>query len=397
MVSDPGKHRKKRIIFIAPLLVIGLLIFQILIPSCGGDQKANQAENTNITEGTDDSPVPQSPPDKNIGSDSACSNPYCVTERSDLGRLWYCGEPTDPAGCGCVEHYMQFPDKTASHAAPLPGGATELNRDIQRIRNGGVEPIGRSMTSDELAGIVSKQLNVDFIIDDINGRVMEVLLVADKKQSGIVQRKLVFSDPYVGSFEGLLMYPEGQSGLPAIIALHGHSDSPQTFYERTLRKKGPGEGFALLIPSCRALCSENAEHVVTEKLLVNGFTVQGLRLYETLLMLKYLQYLDHESGLVDSARVGLIGHSAGAVSVILAMRALPQGTFGAYAADYTSRFCWPDQEILTSDNIPGLWPYHQQINDFDGKLLPRRDDFLACGYEQLNHKHVWDFLKKRLR
>lgn len=57
----------------------------------------------------------------------------------------------------------------------------------------------------------------------------------------------------------------------------------------------------------RAMVCSRRENDLSIELLKNGLTLMGIRVYETLLMEKYLQHL----AVVDSRRIGLLGHSGG--------------------------------------------------------------------------------------
>jgi len=61
---------------------------------------------------------------------------------------------------------------------------------------------------------------------------------------------------------------------------------------------------------------DKAERDLSLRFLREGFTLMGLRVYETMLALKYLRGLKD----ADPSRIGVMGHSGGCVVVNLLVR-----------------------------------------------------------------------------
>ncbi|GAI30121.1 unnamed protein product, partial [marine sediment metagenome] len=80
--------------------------------------------------------------------------------------------------------------------------------------------------------------------------------------------------------------------FPVIIGLHGHRETNVIFRDNYFGIDFVARGFLVIIPTFRAMNIDKEEDAVTRKLCLNGFTLMGLRVYETLLVIKYLKYLD---------------------------------------------------------------------------------------------------------
>jgi hypothetical protein len=111
--------------------------------------------------------------------------------------------------------------------------------------------------------------------------------------------------------------------------------------------------------------------LVTEALLRAGFSFVGLRLYETLLTLRYAASLPH----VDRCRVGMMGHSGGAISGNASIRVA--SGISAWVSDLTSEYYVEGPEGgVTDETSPGLYALHPLINDFTSAPMP----VLEVGY-----------------
>jgi len=182
---------------------------------------------------------------------------------------------------------------------------------------------------------------------------------------GVVRRKLLFWDAEVGSFEALLLLPAGEGPHPAILGLHGHRDDPEVFAADYLGERLAEVGFAVLMPRLRLHDCSMVENYVARGLLKGGRTLMGLRVYETLLMEKYLRWLDA----VDARRVGLLSHSGGSSTANLAVRL--SDAFRAHVVDYQvdyRNFCGPLD--VHCETVPALVPLAADVNYFAALDVP---------------------------
>lgn len=157
-------------------------------------------------------------------------------------------------------------------------------------------------TSD-LRGKIIQELKIDFLVRGIHRRNMVVTLVAERRGKGFFEKEMLFTDPQVGTFPVLLLVPDKERiAKSAVIGLHGHDGSFWDF-QSIIGRQLAAEGFPVIMPSFRAF-SVPVDVVLSEELYLNGFTLSGLRVYESLLLIKYLKYKGFNT-------FGIIGHSAG--------------------------------------------------------------------------------------
>ena len=148
-------------------------------------------------------------------------------------------------------------------------------------------------------------------------RLLLVSTLDERSVSGIAERRLLLGDPEVGTFEALLLLPPGPGPHAAIIGLHGHRERAREFAQVHLGYELARRGFVVLIPTIRAHDCSPIGTWISYELLRSNSTLLGLKVYEVLLLRKYLGSLEA----VDSSRVGLLGHSGGSILASLAARA----------------------------------------------------------------------------
>lgn len=261
----------------------------------------------------------------------------------------------DRSGCrrGCESGYWEF---LSRHSAE-PGVLTdsELSALLERADSAPM-PKPRKLSSADLGRRVRQVLGIDFLLAGLEARPLTVSELDRRSGPGFVERRLLFDDPEVGSFEGLLLLPAAAGPHAAVIGLHGHRDDAETFAEDYLGRKLAGLGFVVLMPTFRLHDCSRAESKIAIELLKNGFTLMGFRVYETLLLANYLAHLEG----VDAKRIGLIGHSGGSSVANLAVRV--SDVFAAkvtdYQVDYRNR-CRRDR--VHCETLPALVPLSAQI------------------------------------
>jgi hypothetical protein len=215
------------------------------------------------------------------------------------------------------------------------------------------------------------------LLDGIDERELDVITSSTKDLGDATERDLVIVDPYVGTFKGILLTPKGPGPFPAVVAIHGHPDDAEIYRDSFHGKDFPSHGYAILMLTMRAMAIDASEHGITVDLLRGGFTLVGLRDYETLLGFKYLRFLAQKGRGIDDARVGLIGHSGGSSASDLTVRIEPR--FKAYVSDnsvdwHRSDSAWGqitgDLEPYHCETVPALYPINDQIRDFSTSKTP---------------------------
>ncbi|MCZ7583374.1 MAG: hypothetical protein M5R36_08615 [Deltaproteobacteria bacterium] len=295
-----------------------------------------------------------------IGTD--CENEYCVTEIDDPGAVWKC----EGRQHSCMEDYLAFPSLAEPFAHPISEAA--LERQINEILKGDVPTRTKAIAPEALAGLLTDAMNVGFLRDGINKRPLTVTQTYAIETETYRERELLFTDPYVGTFKGLLLTPLGDGPHPAVIALHGHWDTPESYRDFNGGADFPQRGLAILILAVRVFGADENEDLVTRIMLRSGFSMMAIRHYETLLGLRYLQYREN----VDNDRIGLIGHSGGSVASNLTIRLEP--AFRAYVSDCEGIYFNIGLDgLLIDETTPALYPFYPLINDFATSPRPVLD------------------------
>lgn len=284
---------------------------------------------------------------------------YNVLERYDPDRL----QDQDDPGAD-IDDYQTFVQLAREYADPI--SVKDIRRQLNEIAAGAVEIIPSLDPGDNLGETIAEVLNIGFLLERINERLLVVTAIEITETKDYVERHLLFEDPWVGVFEGYLLTPNGDGPFPGVVAIHGHFEDAAAYRDNYHGIEYPINGHAILMLTMRAMDNDAYERDISLELLTNGFTLMGLRAYETLLGVKYLRYLST----VDEKRIGLIGHSGGSAACNLTVR-LDAG-IGAYVSDMVSEYAewWPDQDFIHCETIPELYPYHELVNDFSTGITP---------------------------
>jgi len=281
-----------------------------------------------------------------------------VLVNESQGSEWDCRHKR---GCDCVDGYLQFLEM--ARAGDNAKTEDELKGSFRNADEGRVAQ--ESVTPKELADRLVRILNVDFFWDNIESELLHVTIAQKREHQNYFEQELLLSNEYVGTWRAILLLPKGPGPHPAIVALHGHGDSPESFRDRLFGKDYPAHGYAILIPAFRLMCGGASEGKISKELLLHGHSLLGVRCYETLLAVKFL--LANKA--VDSERLGLIGHSGGSALGNLVFRIDPR--FRACVTDNVSTYHRSVSERggfddnYFDDMLPGLFPLHEAINDFE--------------------------------
>ena len=296
----------------------------------------------------------------NIGQENLVSRDFInVIESENYGADWDCN---DSCGCDCMDDYLKLLELAADYSDPIT--LEELERQIEAIESGEVREYQPPLSPFELKYKLTEILNIGFLVDGLDRRPLEVITISRHESEDYYERKLLFRDPWVGTFKGILLTPKGNGPFPGIIANHGHCDNAEGYMFEYRGSEFPSHGYAILMLTSRVFCTTIEEGSITRAMLLDGFTMLGIRHYETLLGLKYMRYLSQ----VDNGSIGLIGHSGG--SVHGNVKVCIEDQFKAYVSDCESDYLGGHEDHMLDDFCPELWPYHKLINSFKGALVP---------------------------
>ncbi len=307
---------------------------------------------------------------------AAASDASAVVEAEDLGAAWTCEVRDD-----CWDHYLDFLTLASDHASPIAGGA--LGRQLAEIELQQVPLHGKPPTGDLSADLIAA-LNMDFLFDGVEERPLTVTVIEREQLPAYTRLRVLLHDPYVGTFDALLLTPYSEEPVPAVVALHGHGDCPETYIDHYRGWTYPHAGYAFLAIGLRAAEGGGpgtVEEMVATRLLLDGFSLVGLHAYEATLGLRYLQHLPA----VDGDRVGLIGHSGG--SAIGNLTVHMHDGFAAYVSDMAATYYHPGNDETT----PALYPFHKLIEDFTTCRTPVLVvDYDAAGFP-MQGEAMFDF------
>ncbi len=240
------------------------------------------------------------------------------------------------------------------------------------------------LISQDIRTTIIEGLDIDFLIDGLNERELKVTTVMINESKEITEKMLVFTDPYVGKFHVSLLIPKKkQFPLPSIIALHGHiasySNLTFSFAHRYFLAKN---GFVVIAPFFRAMDGAAPEINISTELAESGLSLMGLRVYETLLVEKYIRSLE----IVDNQRIGLMGHSGGSTTV--ALSAWVSQDFKTLAKDMgVFLLAWGEEfqsEDFHCQDIPRLAYFEPQIANLSSVIHAKKE--FNYGYENQQYE-----------
>lgn len=310
-----------------------------------------------------------------------------VRVRFDPEYVWSCAD-NEP----CVADYEGFLARAADAARPIDQAT--LDRQLLDIARGEVAVLDPGLAPDELRRRVVDGLNTDWLVAGVGTRPLEVIVTAESASEFYRETDLVLRDPLVGDIPALLLRPLADGPFPAIVAVHGHGDDARIYRDAYHGGEYPGHGYAILLLTMRAMGIDEAEHDISEQLLRGGFTLIGLRSYESLLGLEYLRSRSDVRG----DRIGLVGHSGGSSTgnlTVRVMRSEGPARFQAYVSDHQVDFFVSGIfEPYHCETVPALYPLHRAINDLASAPIPTLT--LPYGYP-FGAGRIFDFLDTHLK
>jgi len=281
-----------------------------------------------------------------------------VIERTDLSLDFEC------KNMNCLEPYYQFPERHKKYSKRI--SQNELRDQINMassLINANTNSLFE-LSSEELNKIILEGLNIGFLLEGINKRPLTVTTISEHIYDDYLERNLLFEDVHVGKFRALILIPKvNKSSFPALLGLDGHRSTRNRFKDEFMGLELMREGFVVLMIGFRAMNLGNDEVKISRKLLLHGFSLMGIRVYESLLLLKYLLYLNK----VDNKRIGIIGHSGGSSIAHLIVRLTSH--IRAKVTDFDNDYLDMSGPIHC-ERIPNLSYYHKTITDDSSLSIP---------------------------
>ena len=280
-----------------------------------------------------------------------------VTWVQDAEATWGCAD--DPEGC--IDTYLGLPAQWATYGDPI--SESTLEDQLDAMADGDVEILGPDDVSDSaLDSIVSRELTMGFLLDGLDERELTVTELVQEQKSGYRELHLIIDDPWVGDFFALLLIPDGADSdpVPGVLSVHGHGQQAGDVLEDLFGREYPAHGYALMTFTFRGMGADESEDEATRALLLEGFTLEAVRIYESLLALKILRWLEE----VDAERLAVVGHSGGSLAWNLAVRGNPP--IRALVSDLQGTYYDLWKGWVLDDTIPGLHPYYPAINELSG-------------------------------
>ncbi len=295
--------------------------------------------------------------------DAVSTSSGTVHVRTELGRAPHCAD-NEP----CIDEYQRFVELAAPHARPIDQAT--LDGSLLAIARGEVPVLESTLPPSDVRAAVIDGLGIAFLLDDLATSALDVIVTAEHASEYYRETDLVLVDPWVGEVPAILLRPLGPGPYPAVVAVHGHGDDAAIYRDSYHGSEYPGHGYAILMLTMRAMGIDADEHAISRELLREGFSLIGLRVYESLLGLEYLRSRDD----VRADRVGLIGHSGGSSTGNLTVRVMPANAdegFQAYVSDHhVSYFSSSPVEPYHCETVPALYPYHPAIDDLARAPVP---------------------------
>lgn len=282
-----------------------------------------------------------------------------VTDR--LGASPPCADPAT-----CTSDYEAFRIRAAAYARPIE--LASVPGELRRIDAGEVEQVTPRLDAEAMRQVVLDRLGIAFLMPGLEGRTLEVEVISREPREGYTESELVFHDPWVGAFGGILLVPSAPNGA-AVLAVHGHGDTAAVYRDEYHGTEHAARGYVTLMLGMRAMGSGPAaitEHVIARSLMSDGFSLMGMRVYESLLGLKFLRTLPE----VEDGRIVLIGHSGGSSTGNLTVRV--ESRLAGYVSDHQVAYAeWvPGVNVYHCETVPGLYPYSAQLNDPSDSPVP---------------------------
>ncbi|MDP8222731.1 MAG: hypothetical protein P9L99_05170 [Candidatus Lernaella stagnicola] len=282
-----------------------------------------------------------------------CPNRHCVAWETALDdRLWR--DSIWDKSCRCA--YEPMVDHPEIARAARPKSAEQLREEIAAAEQGAPQKPADAAAARrmilERTGVAAWPARERLVFARVchnqprgSGRLLGILV----------------HDELVGVFRLAVWVPERTGRLPAVVALHGHGENAEVALERRNAENFVAAGYVFASPTSRCITGDavTVEHEITERFLTAGYSFLAVRTYELALVRRVLAGLDF----VDETRLGLLGHSSGAMLVNALMHADDFG-FRAAVSDRSGPYLNRNPDGLYLDTLtPALSPLADYLAD----------------------------------
>ncbi len=309
-----------------------------------------------------------------------------------------------------VQDYYDFIQKSEAYAEPITEETLKTQIELARVRlmledkqyalnltdsNHSPVFIPPNLSREELRAAIITRLHIDFLLDYLKTNPPTVKVVSRQLFENYTEESIVISDYYVGNISILVLVPHvnDDAPLPAILIMHGHGSSPQRAKNNRYGEDLVRSGFVVVIPLFRAMDCDEEESNVSKSLLLQGFTLEGLHVYETVLVLEYLK----NHSFVDAKKIGAVSHSGGSSILHLVVRLSKdvKSMIIDYPANYLN-FC--GENGIHDETIPRLKKYTPAINNYKTLTIPVKE--VPYNYQRngtrIEAGEILDFFKSTL-
>ena len=285
----------------------------------------------------------------------------------------------------CVFDYLRYPEVALDESSPI--STSELERRIDQMDHEREPTLTETTSSASLRDLILEGLNIVQLVEGPGQKAPVSRLGEPLSIRGVQGTELFLSDPFVGQVRGLLLTPTTRGPHPAVLAVHGHTDTPEDLVERIGLQELVEGGFVVLLLEQRVAGADFWEDLVSRRLLLDGHSLLGLRIYESLLGLRFLQT---RKGVAPN-RIGLLGHSGGSIQSNLLVW-LDQG-FAACVSDHSSTYFNRVEGWLGDETSTELYRLHPRVNALENATVPT----LRAPYDYpLGMSKVLSFLREHL-
>lgn len=292
-----------------------------------------------------------------------------VEEIDDPSATWDCDQVGGSAAC--VGDYVALAESMLEEGFDLDACREATTAYVLALLDGSEplpDPLDAWKDPWDLGEDVASAIGLDVLLEGIDGRPLLATRAASWSAGGATERRLLLTDPLVGTFEMRTLEPDGESAPDAVIGMPGHplsADQVDDFLDQHHGRAYADAGYMVAVVSFRGYDSGPAEHLATTSLLCAGLSMMAIRSYETLLADKYLRWL---RGRGRVGGIAGIGHSEGSCTGNLLARAVP--TWDAWVRDLTTSYInaqpcsgAPDSWCLVGETVPSVYEYHWLVNE----------------------------------